>query len=572
MLISNQSRVAKARRREDREVFFLFLRDLRALAPWRIAFFLLLSVLTPRTSARDQYCNPLDLLCADPFIYREQDTYYLYATSSDRGLLVWTSADLVNWQVKGFAFTRTDSTWSQRHFWAPELFKHKDKYYLHFTAMGQNKKRRIVLAQGESPLGPFQELKAPWFDPDKGTIDSHVFKDDDGKLYLYSVDLDRDDRKCFEIHARRLRDDLVAHSDYTFCISPSQDWEGKVVNEGPFVFKHGDTYVLTYSANGYFDPNYSVGLATSKSPLGPWTKQPDPILRRNKYVSGPGHHCFIDSPDHKELFIAYHTHQHLENPSGERQLAIDRVKLIDSLTPVSEQGSRGTPREEQDPDSSRPHAPRQTLTLKVDGPTTQPTTLPSGSLPLVHGQSDDFSDNDLNDRRWNIFNERSRRWSLKDGHLVILTEDGDVFEQRSDLHNLFLQYAPQQDFTVTTRVKISPAQGHESAFLTIWQNHNQFTKLAIVQTVKGLSFEVARELSGRYSFDLYPAPATGDYHLRITRRQDTYTYSVSPDGASWTNLATHQISLLNPRVGLGACSPESPRSIPASFDFLHFSH
>src|SRR5687768_5283890 len=122
------------------------------------------------THSSEVYCNPLDVLLADPFIYRQGDTYYLYATSSDRGLLVWTSADLVNWRSRGYAFSRTPETWSRQHFWAPEVFAHRGKYYLHFTVLGGEKRmRRIVLAEGSSPLGPFQELKTPWFDPGRGT-------------------------------------------------------------------------------------------------------------------------------------------------------------------------------------------------------------------------------------------------------------------------------------------------------------------------------------------------------------------------------------------------------------------
>src|SRR4029079_16088465 len=76
------------------------------------------------------YQNPLKVELADPFMYREGDTYYLYGTAAGDGLLVWTSNDLVNWTERGHAFTRTDESWSRRDFWAPELFKHRDKYYL----------------------------------------------------------------------------------------------------------------------------------------------------------------------------------------------------------------------------------------------------------------------------------------------------------------------------------------------------------------------------------------------------------------------------------------------------------
>ena len=129
----------------------------------------------------------IDVLIADPFIYREEDTYYLYGTASRSGLLVWTSDDLVDWRLRGHAFERSRETWSRQHFWAPELFKHNDKYYLHFTAQGrapgeEKLDRQIVLAEGDSPLGPFREIRAPWFKDPMETIDSHVFKDEDGKI------------------------------------------------------------------------------------------------------------------------------------------------------------------------------------------------------------------------------------------------------------------------------------------------------------------------------------------------------------------------------------------------------
>src|SRR4051794_10159042 len=152
--------------------------------------------------AADQFANPIDVFCADPFIFKAADrTYYLYGTSAPDGLLVWTSRDLVNWQLRGHAFKRSGETWANRDFWAPELFEHHGKFYLHFTAVGgEAGSRRLVLTESDSPLGPFKEIKAPWFDPGKQTIDGHVFRDTDGQLYLYSVQLG----KPFQILVRKL--------------------------------------------------------------------------------------------------------------------------------------------------------------------------------------------------------------------------------------------------------------------------------------------------------------------------------------------------------------------------------
>src|SRR4051812_25625903 len=76
----------------------------------------------------DGYANPIDVLIADPFIYHEGDTYYLYGTAADDGLYVWTSKDMVNWERPGYAWKRTQDSWGRRYFWAPEVFKHNGKY------------------------------------------------------------------------------------------------------------------------------------------------------------------------------------------------------------------------------------------------------------------------------------------------------------------------------------------------------------------------------------------------------------------------------------------------------------
>jgi GH43 family beta-xylosidase len=136
------------------------------------------------------------------------------------------------------------------------------------------------------------------------------------------------------------------------CISPTLDWEGPMVNEGPFVLRHGDTYLLTWSANPYWDRNYSVGLATATSPLGPWTKSTaGPILKPTEFVSGPGHHCFIESPDGKELFIAYQSTATDEWPRRPRPC--DRPRRI-------------------------VEAP-EGMTIRIDGPTHTPQPVPSGA-------------------------------------------------------------------------------------------------------------------------------------------------------------------------------------------------
>jgi beta-xylosidase len=111
----------------------------------------------------------------------------------------------------------------------------------------------------------------------------------------------------------------------------------------------------------FVDPLYAVGYATSRSPLGPWTKSPDnPILKRKGRISGPGHCTLARSPDGRELFILYHTHV---DPEGgfQRELNIDRIFITDQ--------------------------PSGGVKIRVDGPTRTPQPMPSNVQETMSSQT-----------------------------------------------------------------------------------------------------------------------------------------------------------------------------------------
>jgi beta-xylosidase len=501
--------------------------------------------------AEDTFANPIDVLLADPFIYHEGNTYYLYGTAARDGLLVWTSDDLIHWQLRGHAYQRTRETWGRYDFWAPELFKHKGKYYLHFTARGgDNLIRRVALAEGGSPLGPFREIKGPWFATDRETIDGHVFRDTNDDLYLYTVRIGPKDNFKFHIDVRKLDADLNVTGEPTMCMTPQYEWEAGVVNEGPFVMKVKDTYLLTFSTHGYQDPNYCVGQAWSKSPMGPWEKDArGPILFRTKTVSGPGHHCFTESPDGKELLVAYHTHQFVSDPGPPRQLAIDRVKITESPNARDARDAR---------------EPR----LQIGPATDTPQPLPSGAPAYVRGQSDEFDSKELDRRRWMVFSEDPTRWKFENGKLAIQTDDGDVFENRSDLSNLFLEEAPLGDFDVTTRVVIDPKQDYQQAFLTLWQDHNNFAKITFVHTHGGKRIEIGVEKDEKYQSHRHEILDATEVWLQIKRRGESIEFLSSTDGKKFVSVETQQVALRDLKVGIGACSPDAKEGTTAGFGFV----
>ena len=169
----------------------------------------------------------------------------------------------------------------------------------------------IAIAESDNPLGPFrQTVQDPLTAPTK-QIDPFVFLDDDGKKYLYHVRLTNGNK----IFVAELKDDLLSIKQETLreCIEATAGWENSnnaswPVAEGPSVLKHKGLYYLVYTANDFRNPDYAVGYATSKSPLGPWHKfEGNPIITKNIIGrNGPGHGDFFKRK--KDYLYVFHTH------------------------------------------------------------------------------------------------------------------------------------------------------------------------------------------------------------------------------------------------------------------------
>src|SRR3954471_24242414 len=80
------------------------------------------------------------------------------------------------------------------------------------------------------------------------------------------------------------------------------------------------------SGTGANSPNYGIGYATSKSPLGPFDKYAgNPIVHRGEGIYGPGHHCVVDGPDGKMWMVYYQ--KYVDDTNYLRFLALDRIWL-----------------------------------------------------------------------------------------------------------------------------------------------------------------------------------------------------------------------------------------------------
>jgi len=126
----------------------------------------------------------------DPAVIRTDTGYYLVATSNDAldAFPLLHSHDLEQWRHAGFAFAEGQAPhWvahGVRHgdFWAPEMARVGDEYWLVYTARDRSLALGIGFARSKSPEGPWLDLGRPLLSG--GVIDPHVFVDEVGERYL----------------------------------------------------------------------------------------------------------------------------------------------------------------------------------------------------------------------------------------------------------------------------------------------------------------------------------------------------------------------------------------------------
>ncbi len=261
---------------------------------------------------------------ADPYILLYNNKYYLYSTNSPDGYLVYQSDDLTHWENKGLCLRKED-VMGDKWFWAPEVMYHNGKFYMVYTS-----EEHLGIAVSDSPTGPFRQEKKAWLN-ERNAIDGDFFADNDGTIYLYYVRFDNGNI----IYGARLNSDFTLdEASERRLIAAEEDWETRdcLVAEGPFMLKHNGKYYLTYSANHYRSPDYAIGYAVSDSPLGPFVKyEGNPILHKNEYVNGVGHHSFTTSKNKNQLICVYHSHNSLTTIHP-RLTCIDLAEFLPSPT------------------------------------------------------------------------------------------------------------------------------------------------------------------------------------------------------------------------------------------------
>ena len=269
-----------------------------------------------------------DIVVRDPFVFKEDDMYYLYASRHFKGdeypcFVCFRSKDLENFEEPVVIFRGGNGFWGTKDYWAPELHKYNGKYYLFASFKAENKARATHILVSDRPDGVFTPISEnPPTPSDWESLDGTLFIEN-GKPYMVFCHewLQIDDG---EICAVELSSDLthpVSEPVVLFRAS-SLKWIRPIVDknyntkpnsyvtDGPFLFKRNGKLNMiwsTYSENGY-----SVVLSKANSLFDKWIHDDTPLYSKN------GGHGMVFEKDNS-LKITFH---YPNSPNGAERMII----------------------------------------------------------------------------------------------------------------------------------------------------------------------------------------------------------------------------------------------------------
>jgi beta-xylosidase len=236
----------------------------------------------------------------------------------------FSSPDLVHWTRHRHVLDVAGIKWAAYAVWAPSAIERDGKYYIFFGAndiQSDKETGGIGLAVSDTPGGPFRDAighpLVSAFHNGAQPIDPFVYRDDDGRTYLYYGGWGH----CNVV---RLSPDLKSVEPYP----DGSTWKeitppGYV--EGSFVIKRKGIYYLMWSEGGWTGPDYRVAYATGTSPLGPFKPMGTILAQDFRIASGAGHHSVVNVPGTDDWYIVYHRRPLGDDNGDHRQLAIDRM-------------------------------------------------------------------------------------------------------------------------------------------------------------------------------------------------------------------------------------------------------
>ncbi|MFD1770514.1 family 43 glycosylhydrolase [Sphingobacterium suaedae] len=253
------------------------------------------------------YCNPINLdygytpipnfsewgrhrATADPVIVNYKDNYYLFSTNQWG---YWWSADMSQWTFRPRKFLRPWNGDVHDELCAPAVGVVGDT----MLVFGSTYTDKFTIWMSTNPKDNVWKPLVDSFEI--GGWDPDFFTDSDGRFYmyngssnrypLYGIELDR-----ATMRPKGTRKELLYLEDWRY------GWQrfGEYMDntfldpflEGAHMTKHNNRYYFQFAAPGTEFSGYADGVAVGDSPLGPFTKQSDPLsYKPGGFARGAGH-------------------------------------------------------------------------------------------------------------------------------------------------------------------------------------------------------------------------------------------------------------------------------------------
>ena len=280
--------------------------------------------------------NPVaDNWYADPESRVYGDTVYMYVTNSlpfddQLNLDLVTTKDLESFEIYRNILDMSTYKGAHRAIWAPTIIDKNGKYYLIFAANdihSEDEVGGLYIGVCDDPHGPFVNVFAdgrPLLNKIYNRaqpIDAHLFKDDDGQVYLYYGGWGH-------MMVCRMNETMDG-----FLPMPEPAYDGiareltpESYVEAPYVMKIDGKYHLMYSSGHWTDGTYCVKAGVADDPCSKFEYYGD-VLRASELADGPGHNsafCFKG-----QWYVAYHRRTIGDLDPNHRKLCIDRLDIVD---------------------------------------------------------------------------------------------------------------------------------------------------------------------------------------------------------------------------------------------------
>ena len=281
---------------------------------------------------------------ADPWVVFHEGFYYWCASENDLGVAVYRSEKLTERGEKVVVWRAPSFGPYSREVWAPELHRLDGKWYIYVAASnGRNENHRMIVLEGvgDDPTSEFR-FKAELYTGDhlatkrlnRWAIDGTILEHGGKRYMIWSGWADERDQQWLYI-ARMENPWTISSNRVKLCGNDDHLWERidetaatRGLNEAPQVLQRDGRVFVVFSASASWETTYKLGmlvLVTGGDPMDPraWRKASEPVFQATARAWGPGHNCFVKSPDGTEDWLVYHVKLE-QRPNWNRAIHVQR--------------------------------------------------------------------------------------------------------------------------------------------------------------------------------------------------------------------------------------------------------